>query len=311
MVGASFANRTSTRCPARSSRAAMASPKTPKVVYTPKYSDKSYFKAERKAINLASGVIGHLRVDCELRHIRLYKIKEDEEQEAIVLQLQISTTRHFRSYVTWAEVQLQFGQCDSKLNLTHCEPNTIKGNNQERHVTTHYSLNPNITTLAGGGSLAAAERTAEQVITSSWEFQCSRTRNEQTGHHDKLRLALYVPNAACSESFSERSLIAAAVLDMADADEITISSSVLDGKASSWLDKARCSRKWFLKSPKSDVRSFPLAKLRGRGSPELLESIEQFEGVIGRWVYDSNADRAPIRIDSQPAPSSSRPDAPV
>ncbi|OQO06450.1 hypothetical protein B0A48_08233 [Cryoendolithus antarcticus] len=290
----------------------MEAPTPPNLVYTPRYSDRSYFNAERKAINLTSEVIGHLRVDCELRNIRLYNFQEVEEEEAVVLQLQITTTRDSRSYVTWADVQLQFGEQESELNLTHCEPNTIKGNNQARHVITHYNFEPNITAPAGGASFGNAERTTDQIKISSWKFECSRKSDEHPkGHYQHLRLALFVPNAACSESFSERSLVAAAVLDVAAADKLTISSSVIDGKASSLVDKARCFRKWFLKSSKSNVKSFPLAKLRAQGKPALLESPEKLEDVIGRWVYDLNAHHAPMGTDSQPDPSTSRPDAPA
>ncbi|KAK0910969.1 hypothetical protein LTR91_019980 [Friedmanniomyces endolithicus] len=210
----------------------MASPE-PLKTYTPRYCDRSYFNTESKSISLASEVIGHLSVDCELLGIRVYRVQDDEEHEAVVLHLRVHTTRYQRTYVTWADVQLQFGERESALNLTHCEPNTIKGNNQERHVTTHYNLQPNINVLASGGSLGNAERTTEQTKISTWKFECSRKPNAHPqGHYHDLRLALFVPDELCSESFSERSLIAAAVLDLAKDEEVKIQSSCIDGKAS-------------------------------------------------------------------------------
>jgi len=271
---------------------------------TAKYWDDSrYSRPAQQAVMLASRSFASekLKVQCHLDDLRLCDLPGTPKHNVVVLRLKLRTMGHERMFMRWARVQLEFKKPETSREsdpnpwVEHCEPAIILGQSQNRQVTTHYDAAPEVPTPIGNVVLGSAGRSTEQTRTMKWRFQSSSSG--LVGEHDHgIDMSLNIPDDDCYQSFSNRSISTAALIEETG-EAVLIRTAVVEGKAKHWISLSRCCRKFLPEQVRWEEKTLSLSELRAMPRSNIqFDSLEALHKHMADCSKADNGSQAPILV---------------
>jgi len=269
---------------------------------TAKYWDDSrYSRPAQQAVTLVSRSFASekLKVQCHLDDLRLCDLLGTPEHNVMVLRLKLRTVGHERMFMRWARVRLEFKKSERSREsdpspwVEHCEPAIILGESQNRQVTTHYEAAPEVPLPIGNIAIGSAGRSTERTRTRTWRFQSSSSGLVGTHDHG-IDMSLNIPDDDCYQSFSNRSISTAALIEeMGEA--VLIRTAVVEGKAKHWISLSRCCRKFLPAQVRWEEKTLSLSELRAMPQPSVqFDSLETLHKHMADCSKADNGSQAPI-----------------
>jgi hypothetical protein len=271
---------------------------------TAKYWDDSrYSTSARQAVMLVSRSFANerLKVQCCLDDFRLCDLPGTPERNFMVLRLKLRTVGHERMFMRWARVRLEFKksrksqESDPSPWVVHCEPAVVLGENQNRQVTTHFEAAPEVPLPIGNLAVGSAGRSTERTKTRTWRFQSSSLCSGPAGTHDQeVDMSLNIPDDDCYQSFSNRSINTAALIEETG-EAVLIRTAVVEGKAKHYISLSRCCRKFLPAQVRWEETTLSLSELRAMAQPtERFDSLETLRRHMADCSKRDNGSHAPI-----------------
>lgn len=268
--------------------------------------DPKYFAKVREVRSLANQTRSSVKVDCQLALSCRCRV-QDSAAAVLIIRLITSNAGH-ENVQLGASVKLIFGRGDghatgttvgrdsghvapgNSLRLTSCQPAAVKGLPQGKRKSVHSSIDP---TISAGGiaevRIGSYARDHEEDTSTSWSFNTScQSENEPSGYYNGVLLQLNAADSRSLESFSQRPLTAAAVLEGVG-ELITVQSSV-QLRTSAWLSRFRCwGRNMVTAGGNPNAKHATHRQiLLGTQPKESYESFERLESLIRAYVKGEN-----------------------
>jgi hypothetical protein len=277
--------------------------------------DSKYFTKVREVRSLVNQHHATVKVDCQLVLTCRCRV---QDSDAAVLILRLTTSNTGRDNVKLkATTKLVFGHEEpagqdtgnvagdsaaaniagnSTLKLTSCQPAAVKGLPQGRRETVQTNIEPAVST---GGifdlSLGSYARGREEDMSTSWSFNTfCQSENEPSGYYNSVLLQLDATDRRSLESFANRPITAATVLE--NVGSLVIAQSKVELRTSAWLPRLRCwgknkiSRGEEAGSKRSTQRKIALGAI----STEPIEKFDQLESLLKSYVELANEQSLPL-----------------
>lgn len=276
--------------------------------------DSRYFTTTREIRSLASQEQDSVTIDCQLASSYRCLI---QDSNAAVLILRLKTSTAGRDNVKLrANVKLLFrhdvpqtnlgqvtadnvaprGARASTLNLTSCQPAALKGLPQGQRQSFQTNIEP---TISIGGlfdfGLGSYTRGREQETSTNWLFNTFRkSENEPSGYYNAVLLQLDAGDRRSLQSFAQRDVTAAAVLENIGGSVTTHSKVEL--RTSAWLSGLRCwGRNKIRFGRNTSDRQFTRRDIMfEQQSTKRIESFEALESLLRSYVTIANEQNLPL-----------------
>lgn len=276
--------------------------------------DSTYFTSVREIRSLASEQQDSIKIDCQLASSYRCLV---QSRETAVLILGLQTSTRCRDNVKLrATVKLSFehdgsnnsttnvtsgnvvtpGARTPSLNLTSCQPKALKGLPQDQRQSSQINIEP---TFSIGGlfdfGLGNLTRGREEETSTNWLFNAFReSENEPNGHYNTLLLQLDAGDRRSLQSFAQRDVTAAAVLENIGG-SVTAHAKV-ELRTSAWLSRFRCWARNKISTSKTtaDEQATPRKIVFEEQSTKRIDSFKELETFLRSQMEIANVQNLPL-----------------
>lgn len=277
--------------------------------------DSKYFTKVREVRSLVNQEQASIKVDCQLALSCRCRVQDND---AAVLVLRLTTSNTGRDDVKLrAAVKLRFKKEEvvedqtgpvlgnsivtntastNALKLTSCQPAAVKGLPQGKRRSVQSNIEPAVS--AGGIvdiGIGSYTRGYEEESSTSWLFNTfCQSESEPSGYYNSVLLQLDAADRRSLQSFAQRPVTAAAVLE--NVGNLVVAQSEVKLRTSAWLSRFRVwgKNKISVGRDTKDKQATYRRIVLGGHVTEPIESFDKLESLIRTYVEIANEKSLPL-----------------